>query len=183
MAGMYPLPLSKHHHVCLLLREMPILVLREAAAIRPGRTRPCAIARLAHASLSAHPEVAVDAAWLAVPRLNHDDRTAPCGGGTAPARPTAAATRCTRPRWPASMRSCVCAAASRPACTDAHGRPLRAHVRGADASFPIPARGGIAASSGERLACEPVPQFLMDMVAAGGLLNQLRRSLGKEIRR
>ena len=41
----------------------------------------------------------------------------------------------------------------------------------------------VLAPGGERLACEPVPDFLMDMVAAGGLLNQLRRSLGKEIPR
>jgi 3-isopropylmalate/(R)-2-methylmalate dehydratase small subunit len=30
-----------------------------------------------------------------------------------------------------------------------------------------------------RLACEPVPDFLMDMVRQGGLLNQLRKRLGK----
>lgn len=33
---------------------------------------------------------------------------------------------------------------------------------------------GITAPDGRRLACEPVPGFLMDMVRAGGLLNQLR---------
>jgi 3-isopropylmalate/(R)-2-methylmalate dehydratase small subunit len=31
---------------------------------------------------------------------------------------------------------------------------------------------------GTRLACEPIPQFLLDMVAAGGLMNQLRRQRG-----
>lgn len=30
-----------------------------------------------------------------------------------------------------------------------------------------------------RLACEPVPGFLMDMVRAGGLLNQLRQRTGR----
>ena len=30
---------------------------------------------------------------------------------------------------------------------------------------------------GRRLACEPIPQFLLDMVQAGGLMNQLRRKL------
>jgi 3-isopropylmalate/(R)-2-methylmalate dehydratase small subunit len=31
---------------------------------------------------------------------------------------------------------------------------------------------------GSRLACEPIPQFLLEMVAAGGLMNQLRRQRG-----
>ena len=31
-----------------------------------------------------------------------------------------------------------------------------------------------------RLACEPVPDFLMDMVRQGGLLNQLRKRLDKQ---
>ncbi|RYF58723.1 MAG: 3-isopropylmalate dehydratase, partial [Comamonadaceae bacterium] len=30
------------------------------------------------------------------------------------------------------------------------------------------------------LACDPIPPFLMDMVRAGGLLNQLRARFGKE---
>ena len=34
------------------------------------------------------------------------------------------------------------------------------------------------ATGGRRLACEPVPGFLMDMVRAGGLLNQLRQRAG-----
>jgi 3-isopropylmalate/(R)-2-methylmalate dehydratase small subunit len=33
----------------------------------------------------------------------------------------------------------------------------------------------IVMPGGRRLACEPVPGFLMDMVRAGGLLNQLRQ--------
>ena len=33
---------------------------------------------------------------------------------------------------------------------------------------------------GRALACEPIPPFLMDMVRAGGLLNQLRTRFGKE---
>lgn len=36
----------------------------------------------------------------------------------------------------------------------------------------------VTSASGRILACEPIPQFLLDMVAAGGLLNQLRRKLG-----
>jgi 3-isopropylmalate/(R)-2-methylmalate dehydratase small subunit len=31
------------------------------------------------------------------------------------------------------------------------------------------------------LACEPIPAFLLDMVEAGGLLNQLRRGLRKPV--
>jgi 3-isopropylmalate/(R)-2-methylmalate dehydratase small subunit len=38
----------------------------------------------------------------------------------------------------------------------------------------------IRASSGRTLQCEPIPDFLLDMVAAGGLLNQLRKRLAKE---
>jgi 3-isopropylmalate/(R)-2-methylmalate dehydratase small subunit len=30
---------------------------------------------------------------------------------------------------------------------------------------------------GSRLACEPIPAFLLEMVQAGGLLQQLRRRL------
>jgi len=37
----------------------------------------------------------------------------------------------------------------------------------------------IATEGGTRLACEPVPGFLMDMVGAGGLLNQLRLRAGR----
>ncbi len=32
-------------------------------------------------------------------------------------------------------------------------------------------------ASGRTLPCDPIPDFLLDMVAAGGLLNQLRRRL------
>jgi len=35
-------------------------------------------------------------------------------------------------------------------------------------------------ADGTRLDCEPVPEFLLDMVRAGGLMNQLRQRLGKE---
>jgi len=38
----------------------------------------------------------------------------------------------------------------------------------------------VIAPDGSRLACEPVPSFLMDMVRAGGLLNQLRQRAGKK---
>jgi 3-isopropylmalate/(R)-2-methylmalate dehydratase small subunit len=37
----------------------------------------------------------------------------------------------------------------------------------------------IVAPGRRRLACEPVPPFLMDMVRAGGLLNQLRQRSGR----
>ena len=37
----------------------------------------------------------------------------------------------------------------------------------------------VTSSTGTRLACEPIPTFLLDMVAAGGLLNQLRKKLGR----
>jgi len=33
---------------------------------------------------------------------------------------------------------------------------------------------------GARLACEAIPGFLVDMVRAGGLMNQLRQRAGKE---
>ena len=36
----------------------------------------------------------------------------------------------------------------------------------------------VIAPDGTRLACEPVPGFLVDMVRAGGLLNQLRQRAG-----
>jgi 3-isopropylmalate/(R)-2-methylmalate dehydratase small subunit len=35
----------------------------------------------------------------------------------------------------------------------------------------------VVTAEGRRLACEPIPGFLLDMVQAGGLLNQLRRKL------
>jgi len=38
----------------------------------------------------------------------------------------------------------------------------------------------VITADGTRLACEPVPDFLMDMVRAGGLMNLLRQRLGKE---
>ena len=34
-------------------------------------------------------------------------------------------------------------------------------------------------ADGSALACEPIPDFLLEMVAAGGLLNQLRQQFGK----
>ncbi len=36
----------------------------------------------------------------------------------------------------------------------------------------------ITSAAGRQLACEPIPQFLLGMVAAGGLLNQLRKKSG-----
>ena len=38
----------------------------------------------------------------------------------------------------------------------------------------------VISPSGNTLACEPIPSFLMDMVRSGGLLNQLRKRFGKE---
>jgi 3-isopropylmalate/(R)-2-methylmalate dehydratase small subunit len=35
----------------------------------------------------------------------------------------------------------------------------------------------LVTADGRRLACEPIPEFLLDMVQAGGLMNQLRRKL------
>ena len=35
----------------------------------------------------------------------------------------------------------------------------------------------VVAEDGQKLACDPIPDFLLDMVQAGGLLNQLRRKL------
>ena len=37
-------------------------------------------------------------------------------------------------------------------------------------------------ADGSRLACEPIPAFLLEMAAAGGLLNQLRQRFGKPVR-
>ncbi|MBB3176700.1 3-isopropylmalate dehydratase [Variovorax sp. Sphag1AA] len=45
----------------------------------------------------------------------------------------------------------------------------------ADASTPV-----VIAPDGTRLECDAVPSFLMDMVRAGGLLNQLRQRAGKK---
>jgi 3-isopropylmalate/(R)-2-methylmalate dehydratase small subunit len=39
----------------------------------------------------------------------------------------------------------------------------------------------VTRADGQVLACEPIPAFLLDMVEAGGLLNQLRRRLGKPL--
>jgi 3-isopropylmalate/(R)-2-methylmalate dehydratase small subunit len=38
----------------------------------------------------------------------------------------------------------------------------------------------VISGAGRRLACEPIPEFLLDMVRSGGLLNQLRIRFGKE---
>lgn len=35
----------------------------------------------------------------------------------------------------------------------------------------------VVTADGRRLACDPIPDFLLDMVQAGGLMNQLRRKL------
>ena len=35
--------------------------------------------------------------------------------------------------------------------------------------------------SGQQLVCQPIPGFLLDMVAAGGLLNQLRLRQGRTV--
>jgi len=35
----------------------------------------------------------------------------------------------------------------------------------------------VVTADGRHLACDPIPGFLLDMVDAGGLLNQLRRKL------
>ena len=43
--------------------------------------------------------------------------------------------------------------------------------------WPAPA---VISPSGNTLACEPIPPFLMDMVRSGGLMNQLRQRFGKE---
>lgn len=37
----------------------------------------------------------------------------------------------------------------------------------------------LTSAAGERLPCEPIPPFLRDMVAAGGLMNQLRKKSGR----
>lgn len=40
----------------------------------------------------------------------------------------------------------------------------------------------VISSTGRYLACDPVADFLMEMVRNGGLMNQLRTRLGKEMR-
>lgn len=37
----------------------------------------------------------------------------------------------------------------------------------------------VTTAAGRTLPCEPIPRFLLDMVRAGGLMNQLRQRLGK----
>ncbi len=37
----------------------------------------------------------------------------------------------------------------------------------------------VTSAQGVSLPCEPIPDFLLDMVAAGGLLNQLRQRMGR----
>jgi len=37
----------------------------------------------------------------------------------------------------------------------------------------------VVRAGGERLKCDPIPEFLLDMVEAGGLLNQLKRRMNK----
>ncbi len=39
--------------------------------------------------------------------------------------------------------------------------------------------GSVALPDGQTLACEPIPGFLLDMVEAGGLMNQLKRRMEK----
>jgi 3-isopropylmalate/(R)-2-methylmalate dehydratase small subunit len=38
----------------------------------------------------------------------------------------------------------------------------------------------VQTAGGRHLACEPIPDFLLDMVRSGGLMNQLRARFGKE---
>jgi len=38
----------------------------------------------------------------------------------------------------------------------------------------------VISGTGERLACEPIPDFLLDMARSGGLMNQLRIRFGKK---
>jgi 3-isopropylmalate/(R)-2-methylmalate dehydratase small subunit len=38
----------------------------------------------------------------------------------------------------------------------------------------------VTTAQGEALRCEPIPSFLLEMVEAGGLLNQLRRRLARQ---
>jgi 3-isopropylmalate/(R)-2-methylmalate dehydratase small subunit len=43
-----------------------------------------------------------------------------------------------------------------------------------------PGAGTVTAEDGTVLRCEPIPGFLLDMVAAGGLFEQLKRRLARE---
>lgn len=55
--------------------------------------------------------------------------------------------------------------------------PVGDHIRdGESLAIDLPALT-LTAASGQALACEPIPAFLLEMVAAGGLLNQLREYL------
>jgi len=60
-------------------------------------------------------------------------------------------------------------------CADAgllkEGEPI---TLGLEGRAPVVKR-----ADGSSLACEPIPGFLLEMVAAGGLLNQLRQQYGK----
>lgn len=38
----------------------------------------------------------------------------------------------------------------------------------------------VISGAGERLACDPIPDFLLDMARSGGLMNQLRIRFGKK---
>jgi 3-isopropylmalate/(R)-2-methylmalate dehydratase small subunit len=51
---------------------------------------------------------------------------------------------------------------------------LEGELIGLDSATPA-----VLSNAHGRLACEPVPGFLMDMVRQGGLLNQLRVRMGK----
>ena len=37
----------------------------------------------------------------------------------------------------------------------------------------------VTTAAGRRIACEPIPDFLLDMAAAGGLMNQLKKRAGR----
>jgi 3-isopropylmalate/(R)-2-methylmalate dehydratase small subunit len=41
-------------------------------------------------------------------------------------------------------------------------------------------RGKVAGVNGVPLGCDPTPDFLLDMVEAGGLMNVLKRRFAKE---
>jgi len=43
-----------------------------------------------------------------------------------------------------------------------------------------PAVPAVRTAEGRQFACEPIPGFLLDMVRAGGLMNQLRQRAGKD---
>ena len=42
-------------------------------------------------------------------------------------------------------------------------------------------RGEVVTAQGEALSCEAIPDFMLEMVEAGGLLNLLKRRLSKEL--